>query len=90
VTDSSRNFKEWAARQAYIALGNFLDAAALLGVDACPMEGFNPAEFDKILELQSKNLSAVVLATAGYRSSSDSYATNRKVRFDRDELIVRV
>ena len=38
---------EWAARQAYIALGNLMTCAAMLGVDACPMEGLNPAEYDR-------------------------------------------
>ena len=43
---------EWAARQSYIALGNFMTAAALLGVDTCPMEGFEPAKYDEILGLR--------------------------------------
>ena len=50
----------WTARQAYIALGNLLTSAALLGVDACPMEGFVPAEFDQVLGLPAQGLAAVV------------------------------
>ena len=42
---------EWATRQAYIALGNLMTCAAVLGVDACPMEGFDPAEYDRVLGL---------------------------------------
>jgi nitroreductase len=72
---------EWAARQAYIALGNFMTAAALLQVDTCPMEGFVPAEYDKILGLAERGLTAAVCCAAGYRSENDKYARLPKVRF---------
>jgi nitroreductase len=42
----------WAARQTYIALGFFLSAAAMMGVDACPMEGFQPEKYDEVLGLK--------------------------------------
>jgi len=77
----------WAARQAYIALGNFLNTAAMLGIDACPMEGFVPSQFDEILDLNPKGYGAVVAAAAGYRSPEDSYASQAKVRFPHSELI---
>ncbi len=80
----------WAARQAYIALGNLLTSAALLGVDACPMEGFVPAEFDRILDLPSQGLTAVVACTLGYRSSEDKYAALAKVRAPKAELLKTV
>jgi len=78
---------QWAARQAYIALGNLLTSAALLGVDACPIEGFIPSEFDKILGLPAQDLTAVVCCALGYRSADDKYATVPKVRFPTHELI---
>jgi nitroreductase len=77
----------WAAKQVYLALGVFLIAAAAMGIDACPMEGFQPAEFDRILGLGSQRLTSVVLATAGYRSSDDKYATAAKVRYDVSDVI---
>jgi len=77
----------WAARQAYIALGNLMTAAALLGVDACPMEGFAPAEFDRILGLAEQGLTAVVGCALGYRSPADKYAAAPKVRVGLNELI---
>lgn len=80
----------WAARQAYIALGVFLSAAAMMGVDACPMEGFQPARYDEILGLKEKGLGAVVIATAGYRHPDDHHAKLTKSRFDVDEVIERV
>ena len=74
-------------RQAYIALGQFMLAAALVHVDACPMEGFAPAEFDKILGLTAKGLTATVCCAAGYRSESDKYAKAPKVRFPVEKLV---
>jgi nitroreductase len=78
---------EWAGRQAYIALGQFMLAAAMLRVDTCPMEGFVPAEFDKILGLTAKGLTAAVCCAAGYRAESDKYATAPKVRLPSHKLI---
>src|SRR5579859_2512657 len=51
---------EWATRQTYIALGNLMTCAAVLGVDACPMEGFSPAEFDRLLGLENSGYASVV------------------------------
>jgi nitroreductase len=79
--------REWAARQAYIALGNFMTSAALLGIDTCPMEGFEPDEYDEILELPAKRLTSVVCCAAGYRSVEDKRASRKKVRFSRDDVI---
>ena len=80
---------EWAARQAYIALGNFMTSAALLGVDTCPMEGFEPDKYDDILGLPAQGFRAVVACAAGYRSADDAYAGLPKVRFPADVMIDR-
>jgi len=80
----------WAARQAYIALGNLLTSAALLQVDACPMEGFVAAEFDRLLDLSTQGYTAVVSCTLGYRAAGDKYAGAAKVRFPASELIRRI
>ena len=80
---------EWAARQAYIALGNFMTAAALVGVDTCPMEGFEPPRYDEILGLPAQGFHAVVACAAGYRAADDKYAALPKVRFSASELIDR-
>lgn len=76
----------WAQKQAYIALGNFLSAAANMKIDTCPMEGFNAEEFDKILGLSEKNLTTAVIATAGYRSAEDATQHAAKVRKEKEEL----
>lgn len=80
----------WAARQAYIALGNLMTSAALLGVDACPMEGLVPAEFDKVLGLSGQGYATVVACALGYRAAEDKYATLPKVRFDHARLVTTV
>jgi nitroreductase len=78
---------EWAAKQAYIALGQFMLAAATLGIDTCPMEGFLPDKFDEILGLAEHGLTTAVLCPAGYRAAEDKYATLPKVRWDAAEVI---
>jgi nitroreductase len=81
------DINEWAARQVYIALGNFLTSAALLGVDACPMEGLDRAKFDEILGLDKKGYATAVIATAGYRATDDKYADAPKVRYPKSQVI---
>lgn len=82
--------KAWAARQAYISLGNFLNSAALLGIDACPMEGFQTDQFDQILGLDKQGLHAVVMVAAGYRAPSDKNATLKNVRLPKDQVLLEV
>lgn len=83
----SLTINEWATRQTYIALGNFMTSAALLGVDTCPMEGLDPAKYDQILGLPSKGYATVVACAAGYRATDDKYADLAKVRFTNSEVI---
>jgi nitroreductase len=78
---------EWATRQAYIAIGNFMTCCAVLGVDACPMEGINPPEYDKILGLEDSGYKTVVACAAGYRAASDKYAALAKVRYETGDLV---
>lgn len=78
--------ESWNARQAYIALGFLLETAALLEIDACPMEGFMPEKVNEILGL--KNHTAVAICPLGYRDASNDWLANLpKVRFPREELI---
>ena len=81
---------QWAARQAYIALGNLLTCAGLLGVDACPIEGFVAAEYDRLLGLPAQGLTAVVCCALGYRSAADKYARLTKVRAPKTDLVLTV
>ena len=85
----SQAIERWASNQVYIALGTFMTAAALLGVDTCPIEGFSPADYDRILGLESSPYRSCVVCAAGYRDGSDKYAGLAKVRFAAEELIER-
>jgi nitroreductase len=91
VTNSKNgDINHWAARQAYIALGNFLTSAALLGIDVCPMEGIDRARYDALLGLDEQGLNTVVVAAAGYRAATDKYAALKKVRFPKEAVLLKV
>lgn len=88
--DAEVNFNH-AARQAYIALGIALVAAAEQGVDATPMEGFAPAKVDEILNLKARGLRSVVLMPLGYRDpTGDWLLAMKKVRKSRDTLVTQI
>ena len=79
---------QWASLQAYIALGSLMTAAALRGIDTCPMEGFERDKYDDILGLAPLGLTTAVVCPVGHRSAQDKYAAMAKVRFGRDELVI--
>lgn len=76
----------WASKQAYIALGTALIAAADQQVDATPMEGFIPEAFDKILGLKERGLKSVVILALGVRSQNDTLALAPKVRRSKESF----
>jgi len=78
---------EWAARQTYIAMGNLLTSAALLGIDACPFEGIEPAKYDEILGLKGTGYATVSACPVGYRAEDDKYASAPKVRFEAKDVV---
>lgn len=82
---SPEQFKAWADRQTYLALGFALAACAELGLDSAPMEGFKPSEVNRILELPD-HLKSVVLLCVGYRSHDPE---RKKVRFPEEDLFER-
>ncbi|MBL8765137.1 MAG: NAD(P)H-dependent oxidoreductase [Phycisphaerae bacterium] len=84
------SMETWTRSQVYIALGVFLTSAAMLGIDACPMEGFVPAPYDEILGLRAQGFAAVVVATAGYRGADDALASMPKVRARHEDVVRRV
>lgn len=88
--DAEVNFQH-AARQAYIALGTALVAAAEEQVDSTPMEGFDPAAVDEILGLRAKGLRSVVILPLGYREAEGDWLVNlKKVRRPSDDFISEV
>jgi len=80
----------WQTHQIYIALGKFMMAAAALGIDTCPMEGFEAEKFDEILELKGTDLTSVVCCAAGYRVADERFAQMKKVRFKTEDVVVRI
>ncbi len=78
----------WTAKQTYLALGNLLNAAAELNIDATPMEGFNSTLFNEVLGLDKLNLNAVVIAPVGYRHEEDATQHHKKVRKSNEDLFI--
>lgn len=80
----------WSARQVYIALGQAMVAAALLGVDTCAMEGIDPAQYDELLGLPAEGYTTLCGLAFGYRAPDDKYAELPKVRFPLEEVFKTV
>jgi nitroreductase len=80
----------WNARQAYIALGFLLETAAMMKIDATPMEGFDPASYNELLGLTDTEFTAIVAVPLGNRLESDKYASAPKVRYDAGEVFVYI
>lgn len=79
---------EWATRQVYIALGNLMTSAAMLGIDTCPMEGIEAEKYDALLNLPATGYRTAVVCPIGYRTNDDKYANLAKVRFPADTVVV--
>jgi nitroreductase / dihydropteridine reductase len=80
----------WAAKQAFIALGTGIIAAASLEIDATPMEGFIPAKVDELLGLPELNLRSVALLALGYRDSTNDFMEKTpKHRWSAEKLFIK-
>jgi len=79
----------WAQRQAYLALGTMMVAAAEKGVDHCPMEGFDPRAVNEILGLADHHLYATAFLALGYRHPEDATQHYAKVRRPLSDLVIR-
>ena len=88
--DPEVNFTH-AAKQAYIAVGTALIAAAYQQVDSTPMEGFDPVALDDILNLKERGLRSVVIMPIGYRKADEDWLVNlKKVRRPKDQFVIRI
>lgn len=76
----------WTSKQAYLAMGNLLNAAAELKIDATPMEGFEPEKYNEILGLNELGLNASLVVPVGYRHEEDYSQHYKKVRKSKEEL----
>lgn len=86
----SQILNHWAERQCYIVMGQVMAMAALMGIDTCPMEGLEPAEYDKILGLEATDYATIASIAFGYRHSDDKYAAIKKVRFPTEKVFEKV
>jgi len=80
----------WAAKQAYLAMGNLLTVCATEKIDACPMEGFIPEKYDEVLKLNTFGLTSVLVLPVGYRANNDMFADFKKVRRSIKETIIEI
>ncbi len=88
VSKDENEKTSWAAKQAYIALGLLLEAAAMENIDATPMEGFNTQAYNEILGLDDLKLTSVVVCALGYRDEKDEYINMEKVRKEMSNMII--
>ena len=79
--------ESWAQRQSYIAMGFLMQTAALLEVDTCALEGFDPQAYDQLLKLSGSGYKSIVAVALGYRSADDKSQSNLKVRFSKEKVI---
>lgn len=87
---SATQIKEWATKQAYLTMGNLLTVCALEGIDACPMEGFSPVDYDNVLNLKAKGLASVLVMPLGYRAEEDYMSKLKKVRKNINNSIIKL
>ncbi|UGU15139.1 NAD(P)H-dependent oxidoreductase [Sinomicrobium kalidii] len=87
---TSEEIEAWAKNQAYLALGNLLTVCAIEEIDACPMEGFLPKKFDKVLQLGQEGLKSVLIMPVGYRAEDDEFSAMEKVRKDISESVIEI
>lgn len=80
----------WASKQAYLSMGNLLTICATQKIDACPMEGFVPENYDRLLGLEDKGLQSVLIMPVGYRADEDQFASFAKVRKPISEAVIEL
>ncbi|PLS17513.1 NAD(P)H-dependent oxidoreductase [Bacillus sp. M6-12] len=90
ILENERTAFDWASKQTYLALANMMTAAALIGIDSCPIEGFHFNKVQKILTeeglLEDGHLAVSVMAAFGYRKNEP----RPKTRKDRDDIVLWV
>ena len=82
--------QEWSKNQAYLAMGNLLTICAMEKIDSCPMEGFSPEGYDKLLNLSEIGLISVLVMPVGYRAADDVFSSFKKVRRNMDDSVIEI
>lgn len=87
LLENDRAIFDWASKQTYIALGNMMTAAAQIGIDSCPIEGFNREKLEKVLEkeevLDRNKFGVSVMVAFGYRKANPRAKTRQSI----DEIV---
>ncbi|MGG2094971.1 NAD(P)H-dependent oxidoreductase [Bacillus sp. S13(2024)] len=82
LLESDRAIFDWASKQTYIALGNMMTAAAQIGIDSCPIEGFNPEKVNAVLKeegiISDDTFGVSVLVAFGYRAEEPKHDKTRQ------------
>lgn len=81
---------EWSKNQAYLAMGNLLTVCAIEKIDSCPMEGFSPEGYDRLLGLSKKGLTSVLVMPVGYRAKDDVFSSFKKVRRNIEDSVIEI
>lgn len=87
---SQEEIWSWSVKQVYLTMGHMLASLAAMKIDACPMEGIDPNAYDKILDLEAKQLKTIVAMPIGIRATDDATASALKVRKDLSEIIIEL
>lgn len=85
LVSSKRAMRDWSAKQTYIALGNMMTSAAQIGIDSCPIEGFDQQAVEQLLREEghlTDNLNVAVMAAFGYRNAAPAHAQTRQAIAD--------
>ena len=94
IDDFSKKTQEekdaWGANQTYLIMGNLLTVCAVEGIDACPIEGFVPSQYDEFLNLSEKGLKSVLVLAVGHRSKDDMFSEMKKVRRGVEEMVIEI
>jgi nitroreductase/dihydropteridine reductase len=85
-----RDAQHWMEKQVYLAVGTLLLGAGALGIDACPIEGFDQPLLDQVLGLRERGLTSAVIVALGYRSDEDFNAKLPKSRLAAESVITRL
>ncbi len=87
ASESESNMDIWARKQTYIALGNLLNVCAVIGVDSCPMEGFDANAYDEILNLKETDYTTSLVLPVGFRHEEDFMSQLKKVRMEESKIV---
>jgi len=80
---SNANIYSWTARQCYIAAGNMMSAAAFIGIDSCPIEGFEKEKIEEVLNLDTNKYQVAIVIPFGYRINPQS----AQLRLSLEEIV---